>query len=340
MLVPKFISSFRQLERQSICLQPWKSKLEDSGRTLAKPTREGFRITVVEFLDDKCCAIFAFISTYLDFFIICKSFPVSSLVIHSIRTMHSIHRPGSCRASWSKKPGNVFFSMAPARNTYWRSCMRVFPRNLQVWKVPRPSHGNQKHMDLQQKPSWFFHSFRIAFLVILLHTVVVCTSGVVWNVHCLNLLGKIQVWFHTFQTSLHRGMFGAGNYFAEDPVLWYSSDALLVSAILWLNMVEISSSDQLNFSRSISGGFFHAWSACHHLSLESFSFSLWVCHELLSSCVGTAAHKCEWNDIDTICFKQPHTHINIYNIFIYYLYRISYFWHTVLLIPSLLQFVG
>ena len=56
--------------------------------------------------------------------------------------------------------------------------------------------------------------------------------------------------------------------------------------------------------------------------------------------MGTAAHKCEWNDIDTICFKQPHTHINIYNIFIYDLYRISYFWHTVLLIPSLLQFVG
>ena len=110
-----------------------------------------------------CCAIFvlfSFISTYLDFFIICKSFPVSFLVIPSI------HRPGSCRASWSKKPGNGSFYTAPARNTYWRFCMKVFPRNLQVWKVSRHSHRNQMHMDLQHKPSWLFHSFTIAFLLI------------------------------------------------------------------------------------------------------------------------------------------------------------------------------
>ena len=62
-VLPKFISRFRQLERQSIGLKSWKSKLEDSGRTLAKLTREGFRITtVVEFLDDKFVVPFLFYS--------------------------------------------------------------------------------------------------------------------------------------------------------------------------------------------------------------------------------------------------------------------------------------
>lgn len=108
---------------------------------------------------------------------------------------------------------------------------------------------------------------------------------------------------------------------------------------LGLNMVEISRSDQLNFSRSISDGFFHVWSACHHLSLESFGFSLWVCHKLLCPRLWTQLlKKYEWNDIGTVGLTHTHTYECIYICTI--LYHIQYLRHKAFLTPSLLQSVG
>ena len=115
-------------------------------------------------------------------------------------------------------------------------------------------------------------------------------------------------WFHTFQPCFrsvffHWGMFGAGNYFAEDPVLWHSAMHCGCQPYCTLLVFIVSGWTWWKFQGRITR------TSIDPSVMDFFMFEVlvitWVLSPLVSlcgcatNCSPHAAQKYEWNDHKT-----------------------------------------